>query len=47
VPRRLLWSGEDPVYEHTDDGYVLVSADRKAAWEAEYAGHGRDHLLRL
>jgi steroid-22-oyl-CoA synthetase len=27
--RRLLWSGEDPVYEHTDDGYVLMSADRK------------------
>jgi steroid-22-oyl-CoA synthetase len=45
--RRLLWSGEDPVYERTDDGYVLMSADRKAALEAEYAVHGRDHLLRL
>jgi fatty-acyl-CoA synthase len=45
--RRLLWSGEDPVYEHTDDGYVLMSADRKAAVEAEYRAHGRDHLLRL
>jgi fatty-acyl-CoA synthase len=45
--RRLLWSGEDPVYEHTDDGYVLMSADRKAALVAEYRAHGRNHLLRL
>jgi hypothetical protein len=42
-----LWNGDDPVYEHTADGYALISADRKAALEAEYAVHGRDHLLRL
>jgi fatty-acyl-CoA synthase len=45
--RRLLWGGADPIYEHTDDGYVLMSADRKTALEAEFAAHGRDHLLRL
>ncbi|HET9966845.1 MAG TPA: AMP-binding protein [Streptosporangiaceae bacterium] len=45
--RRLLWQGEDPVYERAGQGYVLMTADRKSALEAEYAGHGRDHLLRL
>jgi fatty-acyl-CoA synthase len=45
--RRLLWHGEDPVYERTHEGYVLMTADRKSALAAEYAGHGRDHLLRL
>jgi steroid-22-oyl-CoA synthetase len=45
--RRLLWHGEDPVYERAGQGYVLMTADRKRALEAEYAGHGRDHLLRL
>jgi fatty-acyl-CoA synthase len=44
---RLLWNGTDPVYERIGDGYVLMSADRKAALAAEYAAHGRDHLLRL
>jgi hypothetical protein len=47
VLRRLLWSGEDPVYEYTGDGYVPMPADRMAALEAEYVAHGRDHLLRL
>jgi fatty-acyl-CoA synthase len=45
--RRLLWHGEDPVYERTREGYVLMTADRKSALAAEYAGHGREHLLRL
>ena len=45
--RRLLWQGEDPVYERAGQGYVLMTAERKSALEAEYAGHGRDHLLRL
>ena len=45
--RRLLWHGEDPVYERAGERYVLMTADRKGALEAEYAGHGRDHLLRL
>ena len=45
--RRLLWHGEDPVYEREGTHYVPMTADRKRALEAEYAGHGRDHLLRL
>jgi len=45
--RQLLWNGDDPVYEHTSEGYVLMSPDRRAALEGEYAAHGRDHLLRL
>jgi fatty-acyl-CoA synthase len=45
--RRMLWNGEDPVYEHTGQRYALMTADRKAALEAEYAQHRRDHLLRL
>ncbi len=45
--RRMLWEGEDPVYERTGAGYVLMTADRKGAIEAEYARHGRDHLLPL
>jgi steroid-22-oyl-CoA synthetase len=45
--RRLLWHGEDPVYERAGAHYVLMTAGRKRALEAEYAGHGRDHLLRL
>jgi len=45
--RRLLWQGEDPVYERAGRGYVLMTAERRKALEAEYTGHGRDHLLRL
>jgi fatty-acyl-CoA synthase len=45
--RRLLWQGEDPVYERDGESYVLMTADRKSALAAEYAGHGREHLLRL
>jgi fatty-acyl-CoA synthase len=45
--RRMLWNGEDPVYERTGERYVPMTANRKAALEAEYARHGRDHLLRL
>ena len=45
--RRLLWQGEDPVYERAGQSYVLMTADRKHALAAEYTGHGRDHLLRL
>jgi fatty-acyl-CoA synthase len=45
--RRMLWDGQDPVYERTGQEYVPMTADRKAALEAEYARHGRDHLLRL
>jgi fatty-acyl-CoA synthase len=47
ILRRMLWNGEDPVYERTGEGYVPMTANRKAALEAEYARHGRDHLLRL
>jgi fatty-acyl-CoA synthase len=43
--RRTLWNGEDAVYEHTGGSYLLMTADRKSALEAEYARHGRDHLL--
>ena len=45
--RRLRWHGEDPVYERAGQRYVLMTAGRKRALAAEYAGHGRDHLLRL
>ncbi len=45
--RRLLWDGAEPVYERTGDGYVLMTADRKDVLAAEYARHGRAHLLRL
>jgi len=45
--RRMLWNGEDPVYERTGERYLLMTADRKSALEAEYARHGRGHLLRL
>jgi fatty-acyl-CoA synthase len=45
--RRLLWQGEDPVYERDGESYVLMTADRKSALAAEYAGHGREHLLGL
>jgi steroid-22-oyl-CoA synthetase len=45
--RRWLWNGEDPVYERTGERYLLMTADRKSALEAEYARHGRGHLLRL
>ena len=45
--RRTLWNGEDPVYERSGERYLLMTADRKRALEAEYARHGRDHLLRL
>jgi hypothetical protein len=43
----MLWNGEDPVYERTGERYLLMTADRKSALEAEYARHGRGHLLRL
>ena len=36
---------EDPVDERTGESYLLMTADRKSALEAEYARHGRDHLL--
>ena len=35
--RRLLWNGDDPVYERTGSSYELMTADRKAELEAEYA----------
>jgi fatty-acyl-CoA synthase len=45
--RRMLWNSEDPVYERRDDGYVLVTDERKRDMEAEYVENGRGHLLRL
>ena len=45
--RRMLWHGEDPVYERAGGTYALMTADRKGALEAEYARHGRDQFLRL
>jgi fatty-acyl-CoA synthase len=45
--RRLLWNGGDPVYERIGERYLLMTAHRKSALEAEYTRHGRDHLLRL
>jgi fatty-acyl-CoA synthase len=44
---RMLWNGEDPVYERTGERYLLMTADRKSALEAEYARHSRGHLVRL
>ncbi len=45
--RRLLWHGEEPVYELSGQGYVLMTADREGALEAEFARHGREQFLRL
>jgi len=45
--RRMLWHGDDSVYERIGERYVLMTADRKEALEAEFARYGRDHLLRL
>jgi fatty-acyl-CoA synthase len=45
--RRLLWHGEDPVYALAGPGYVLMTADRQGALEAEFARHGREQFLRL
>jgi fatty-acyl-CoA synthase len=45
--RRMLWDGEDPVYERNADHYVLMTADRKRALEAEFVRSGRANLLRL
>jgi fatty-acyl-CoA synthase len=45
--RRLLWHGDDPVFERSGQGYVLMTADRKVALEAEFARHGREQFLRL
>lgn len=45
--RRMLWKGEDPVYERIGDTYVLMTADRKGAREAEYVRHRRERLLQL
>jgi hypothetical protein len=36
-----------PLSERTGERYVLMTADRNDALEAEYARHGRDHLLRF
>ncbi|HEY3907814.1 MAG TPA: AMP-binding protein [Streptosporangiaceae bacterium] len=44
--RRMLWNGDDPLYERTGSSYELMTADRKAELEAEYVAHGRDQLLR-
>jgi len=43
----MPWNDDDPVYERTGGGYAPTTANRKAAMEADYARHGRDHLLRL
>jgi hypothetical protein len=40
--RRLLWHGDDPVYELSGQGYGLMTDDREDALEAEFARHGRD-----
>jgi len=45
--RRMLWHGDDLVYERIGETYVLMMADRQQALEAEFTRHGRDHLLRL
>jgi fatty-acyl-CoA synthase len=45
--RRMLWHGEDPVYEHAGETYVLMTDDRKSEIEAEYVRHGRHHVLQL
>jgi hypothetical protein len=45
--RRMLWHGEVSVYERIGETYVAMTADRKEALGAEFARHGRDHLLRL
>lgn len=43
--RRLLWNGEDLVYARNGDDYVLLTADRRDAMEAEFFRHGREYLL--
>lgn len=43
--RRLLWRGEDPVFERVDGAYRPLTAERVADLEAEYAEHGRLALL--
>jgi fatty-acyl-CoA synthase len=45
--RRLLWHGDDRIYERSADGYVLLTPVRKTALEQEYGRHGRDDLLRF
>jgi fatty-acyl-CoA synthase len=45
--RRQLWNGEDPVYERIGETYVLMTADRRRALDAQYVRHGRYHLLQL
>ncbi|WP_414813158.1 AMP-binding enzyme [Nocardioides sp. Root1257] len=44
--KRLQWSGADPVFERTRDGYVPLTPERDAELRAEFAQHRRTALLR-
>lgn len=44
--RRMLWGGEDPVYERVGESYVRLSPERAEALHEQFAEHGREQLLR-
>ncbi len=43
--KRLQWTGPDPVFERTPDGYRPLTAERVAALRAEFEEHRRTGLL--
>ncbi|GAB2867272.1 AMP-binding protein [Nocardioides pacificus] len=43
--RRMLWEGDEPVYERTRDGYVRLDDARVEALRAEFAEQGRAQLI--
>lgn len=43
--RRRLWHGDDPVFERVGASYLPLTDARVADLEAEFAAHGRAHLL--
>lgn len=44
--RRMLWGGDEPVYERQGDHFVLMTSERRGALAEEFAAHGRENLLR-
>lgn len=45
--RRLLWDGEDRIYERVEGRYVEMDTARRQALRAEFQAHGREHVLTL
>ncbi|GAA4720349.1 AMP-binding protein [Nocardioides conyzicola] len=43
--KRLQWSGADPVFERTPDGYRRLTPERDAELRAEFSRHRRTALL--